>query len=247
MWMGRRHHTHHAATVVPALTHWSGRYQDLREVTRDDIAAYLHPLSRPSTQLRDDRAAGTVRLGQAPQRRLPIIPPRASPTVLCRTASGSRWVQGNATEPSWPATTPQARLYVTLAAVHAGRPGQIRALQLDDVDLVYRRITIAGNERPLDDLAHQALLDWLNYWRRRWPNIVNPHLLISLATALGHGPVSQVWICGCAAHRPPSTGRVLTGSSTKLSPPAVTRCTGPPCSPSATPRRSGTPPTPERS
>jgi integrase len=32
------------------------------------------------------------------------------------------------------AATPQARLVVALAAVHAARPGAIRGLRLDDVD-----------------------------------------------------------------------------------------------------------------
>jgi integrase len=92
------------------------------------------------------------------------------------------------------ATTVQARLCVVLAAVHAARPGQIRALHLDDVDLAGRRITIAGNSRPLDDLTTQVLLDWLAYRRERWPRTANRHLLVSYPSALGHGPVSHTWI-----------------------------------------------------
>jgi hypothetical protein len=41
------------------------------------------------------------------------------------------------------ATTPAARLCVVLAAVHATRPGAIRALRLDDVDLASRRLRLA--------------------------------------------------------------------------------------------------------
>lgn len=81
-----------------------------------------------------------------------------------------------------------------LAAVHAARPGQIRALHLDDVDLAKWRITIAGNSRPLDDLTTHALLDWLAYRRERWPDTANPHLLVSTTSALGHAPVSATWI-----------------------------------------------------
>jgi integrase len=92
------------------------------------------------------------------------------------------------------ATTVQARLYVVLAAVYAARPGQIRALHLDDVDLAARRITIAGNSRPLDDLTTQVLLDWLTYRRERWPRTANRHLLISSASALNHSSVSHAWI-----------------------------------------------------
>ncbi|WP_018220095.1 site-specific integrase [Salinispora pacifica] len=92
------------------------------------------------------------------------------------------------------ATTPQPWLFLVLAAVHAARPGQIRAMHLDDVDLPGRRITIAGHDRPLDELTHRALLDWLDYRHRRWPNIANPHLLVSTESALRHAPVSHTWI-----------------------------------------------------
>jgi integrase len=50
---------------------------------------------------------------------------------------------------------------LVLAAVHAARAGAIRAAQLDDVDLGNRRLIIAGRVRPIDQLTHQILLDWL--------------------------------------------------------------------------------------
>ena len=85
------------------------------------------------------------------------------------------------------ATTPHARVFVALAAVHAARPAQIRAIQLSDADLGNRRLTIAGRTRPLDDLTYQVLLDWLACRQRRWPNTADPHLLISRRTAPGPG------------------------------------------------------------
>ena len=92
------------------------------------------------------------------------------------------------------ATTPPARVFVALAAVHAARHGAIRALQLDDVDLANRRLTIAGHTRPLDNLTHQLLLRWLDHRRRRWPDTANQHLLINMTTALRLSPVSASWI-----------------------------------------------------
>jgi integrase len=92
------------------------------------------------------------------------------------------------------ATTPQARLFIALAVIHAARTGHIRAVQLHDVDLGNRRITIAGNERPLDDLTYRVLRQWLQHRRTRWPNTANPHLIISFHTALGLGPVSQTYL-----------------------------------------------------
>ncbi|WP_198145492.1 site-specific integrase [Frankia sp. EAN1pec] len=176
-------------TIRPALTAWSTRYGHLREVTRDDVIAYLEPLTGPpreraTTALRSlfvwaKRANvifrnPAVRL-RVPQRADPVWQP-LRPDELARTVAT--------------ATTVHARLFVALAAVHAARVGQIRALQLDDVDLGNRRITIAGHDRPLDDLTHQTLLAWLEHRRTRWPVTANRHLVISPCTAGGLGPVS---------------------------------------------------------
>jgi hypothetical protein len=89
------------------------------------------------------------------------------------------------------ATTPAARVALALAAVHAARPKAIRNLQLGDVDLGNRRLTIAGLTRPLDELTHHLLTDWLTYRRRRWPHTANPHLIINKQTASNTRPISN--------------------------------------------------------
>ncbi|WP_328512752.1 hypothetical protein OG842_43115 (plasmid) [Streptomyces sp. NBC_00376] len=66
-------------------------------------------------------------------------------------------------------------------------------MQLDDVDLGNRRITVDGHVRPLDDLTCRAVLDWLDYRRSRWPNTANPHLLITQKTAVELGPAGKLW------------------------------------------------------
>lgn len=81
---------------------------------------------------------------------------------------------------------------LALAAVHAARPKAIRELQLDDVDLGNRRLTIAGRIRPLDDLTRQMILEWLDYRRSRWSGTANPHLIINKHTAVETGPVGKV-------------------------------------------------------
>ncbi len=91
------------------------------------------------------------------------------------------------------ATSPAARLILVLAAVHAARPGQIRALHLHDIDLTTRRLTVTGHDRPLDELTHASLLTWLDH-RENWPHTANPHLLISQRTTVGLGPVSHPWL-----------------------------------------------------
>jgi hypothetical protein len=91
-------------------------------------------------------------------------------------------------------TTLQAKVFIVLAAVHAARPGAVRTLQLSNVDLGNRRLCIAGRDRPLDELTYRILRRWLDHRRRRWPHTANPHVLISVASALGTAPVSQPWV-----------------------------------------------------
>ncbi|MEV4179781.1 hypothetical protein [Nonomuraea sp. NPDC049709] len=177
--------------VRPALLTWSDRYDHLREVTREDILAVIDDLSgheRHHTisvirslfrHCRKNRAifrdpAVRLRVGEKPRKViLPLQDTEIDETVKA-------------------ATKPLDRLIVVLSAVHAARPKTIRELQLDDVDLGNRRLTIAGRTRPLDDLTYQMLHGWLQHRQTRWPNTANPHLVINQQTAMETGPVSKV-------------------------------------------------------
>jgi hypothetical protein len=178
--------------VRPALLAWSAGYDHLREITREDVLAHaeaLHGHQRQETLValrslfawakansvifRDP--AARIRVGRLGW---PVWQP-LRPEQIARTVEA--------------AATPQARLFVALAAVHAARTSAVRALQLNDVDLGNRRLTIAGRPRPLDELTHRVLVAWLDHRRRRWPNTANRHLLISARTAVGLGPVSLPW------------------------------------------------------
>ncbi|MFD4835715.1 hypothetical protein ACFWPV_38635 [Streptomyces uncialis] len=66
-------------------------------------------------------------------------------------------------------------------------------MQLDDVDLGNRRITVGGHVRPLDDFTHRAVLDRLDHRRSRWPDTADPHLLITQKTAVELGPAGKLW------------------------------------------------------
>ena len=92
------------------------------------------------------------------------------------------------------AATPAQRLAIALAAVHAARPGAIRELTLEDIDLPSRRISIAGHRQPLGELTRNALLAWLDYRRATWPDTANRHVLITRKSALGTGPVSASYL-----------------------------------------------------
>lgn len=178
--------------AVDAVATWPRR-DHLREVTRDDLLAYLRTLQG----YRRETATTALRaLFQWAKRNKRIFrnPARSLPWTRVPDAILQPLRPAEITASVTAATTPQAKLCVALAAVHAARPGQIRALQLDDVDLSQRRITIAGNPRPLDELTTRVLLDWLSHRRERWPRTANPHLLVSSTSALGLGPVSHTWV-----------------------------------------------------
>lgn len=179
--------------VRPALLEWSARYDHLREVTREDIMAY-------TATLHGARQAGAVTALRSLfswAKRGNVVFRNPTSRITYGAKEHRIWLPlsiediGSAVDA---AVTPQARVFVALAAVHAARPHQIRAMQLCDVDLAERGVTLAGHTRPLDDLTYTVLRDWLTYRAQRWPGTANPHLLISMDSALRHGPVSAMWI-----------------------------------------------------
>jgi hypothetical protein len=101
---------------------------------------------------------------------------------------------GQLAEAAAAAATPQARLCLVLAAVHAARPGAIRALQLDDADPGSQRLHLAGTSRPMGELTCKVMREWLEYRRCRWPQTAHPRLLLSRESALHHGPVSTAYL-----------------------------------------------------
>ncbi|GAA3796329.1 hypothetical protein [Streptomyces chiangmaiensis] len=131
---------------------------------------------------------GRHQVGPGPLRQAPCAPRQGRPRLGPARADGAAdqrcrshaalvpLVQTDIDEAIATATTPDIRLIIALAAIHAARPKTIRTMKLDDVDLGNRRITIGGHVRPLDDLTRRAVLDWLDHRRNRWPNTANPHL-----------------------------------------------------------------------
>lgn len=194
---GPRSHPRHPNTVRrslrplhPVLVDWSTRYQHLREVTTSDVTALAqslhghprrHALGALRSLMRHCKHTGSLFADPTTRIRIshrddPVLVP-LDPDHLDDTAQA--------------ATTPASRLALALACVHAARPQAIRNLHLDDVDLGNRRLTIAGLARPLDELTHRLLTDWLTYRRQRWPHTANPHLIINKQTASNTRPVSD--------------------------------------------------------
>ena len=176
--------------AAPILRDWSKRYGNLREVTNDDICVVVDglPANRRSHTLvvlrslfrylkREKRifANPTIRLR----------PGRVAPAALLPVDADDY------REAVVAATTPQHRLALVLAAVHAARPADIRNLRLDDIDLGARRMTIKGHTRRIDELTHRILIQYLDYRRRTWPYTANRHLLVTSVTANDARPVSD--------------------------------------------------------
>ncbi|MGH3249849.1 MAG: hypothetical protein ACRDOI_27120, partial [Trebonia sp.] len=96
-----------------------------------------------------------------------------------------------------------ARFALVLAAIHALRPDELRALELAGLDLVRARLTV---RRPaqrhviyLDEVTLGCADAWLRDRHDRWPRTANPHLFISRVTATDIVPVSYHYISRCFA------------------------------------------------
>jgi integrase len=176
----------------PALLEWSEHYSHLRQVTREDILAHADTLH--GNQRRNVLVSLRSLFAWAKKNGVIFRNPTSHIRVGTNLDTVLQPLPLKEIDRTIKAvTTPQGPLFVALAAVHAARSSQIRALRLDDVDLPNRRLTIAEHTRPLDDFTHQILLQWLDHRRQRWPNTANKHLFISAKTANGLGPVSRPW------------------------------------------------------
>jgi len=179
------------AGARPLLLAWSQHHDHLREITREEVLAALKPLHGADRQ--DALLALRSLFGWAKRTGVVFRDPTSRIKVgerVARIITPLSTQQVDAGVEA--ATTPAERLILALAAVHAARSAQIRRLQLADVDLGNRRLTIDGRTRPLDDLTLRLLNEWLDYRRRRWPNTANPHLIINQMSAMKTTPVSTL-------------------------------------------------------
>jgi hypothetical protein len=141
----------------PALLAWSAGYDHLREVTRDDVLGYIaglygHERYSAVSALRSlfTWAKSTGVIFRNPAIR---IKPGKRELVLWQPLDA-----GHLAEAIAAAITPQARVCVVLAAVHAARPGAIRALQAEVFGISeHTAIRCAVNARQLLGPAHQAV------------------------------------------------------------------------------------------
>ena len=184
---------HYANALRPILLEWSATYDHLREVTRDDVLTALNP--RHGAHRQHTLIALRSLFGHSKKDGVVFRNPTSRIRVGDRHSKLIQPLRPDQVQRTiGAAARPADRLIIALAAIHAARAGAIRALQLQNLDLGNRRLTIAGRARPLDELIRQILLAWLDYRRTRWPHTANPHLLINQTTAMELGPVSGHWI-----------------------------------------------------
>ena len=131
----------------PLLLAWSSQYGHLREVTRDDVLAAIGELNG---NRRHNVLIALRSLFAFCKKRKSIF---RSPVQGIRVGEYPQGViqpmsQDEVDQAAEAAVTPQARLGLVLAAMHAARVKAIRELRLDDVDLGNRRITIGGRSPP---------------------------------------------------------------------------------------------------
>lgn len=180
--------------IRPTLNRWAGECDSLREVTQSMAKAALYaPGAGVSTSnlfsaLRSlfGYLKRTGRIFANPMNGLSLGAKTRAPIVPLTSHDYQRAVTR--------ATTPVHRLVLALAGIHAARPIQIRALQLDDVDLWNRRLLVNGIPRRLDDLTRDIVLDWLIERSDKWPGTANAHVIISRASACTTRPVSATYL-----------------------------------------------------
>jgi hypothetical protein len=159
---------HYANALRPILLKWSTNYDHLREVSREDVLTALD--SRHGTHRQHTLIALRSLFGFSKKNDVVFRNPTSRIRVGDRHSKLIQPLRPDQVQATiGAAARPADRLIIALAAVHAARPGAIRALQLTDIDLGNRRLTIAGRARPLDELTRQVLLGWLDYRRTRWP------------------------------------------------------------------------------
>ena len=182
------------SSIRTFLADAGARYSTLRQVTGNDIAAWL--AGRPGWSRPQD--ASTLRSlfgilkaerlifsnparGVRVSRRNPSVPAPLPAHVVTTTAEAAK-------------DDPALRVAVALAGVHALLPGQIRHLRLDQVDLPGRRLDPGGRDHPLDEFTATAVRGYLGFRNQRWPATSNPFLLVTRKTAHTGEPVSRFWM-----------------------------------------------------
>lgn len=178
--------------ILPFLTEYSGKYTTLRQITREDLTTWL--AHRPHRTY--EASALRSLFGILKAERLVFANPMRGINGGRLTTSIPVSLSREEVEAVAQAAQqdPALRVVVALCGIHALAAHQIRALLLDQVDLAGCRLDPETLNRPLDEYTAEAINNYLDYRRSRWPNSTNPHLLISRNTATITTAVGTFWL-----------------------------------------------------
>jgi integrase len=182
------------SSIRTFLTDAGTGYSTLRQITPDDITAWL--AGRPGRSRPQDASTLRSLFSTLKAERLIFANPARSIHVSRRNPSVPAPLPANliATAAAAAKDDPALRAVVALAAVHALLPGQIRSLRLDQVDLPGRRLDPGGLDHPLDEFTVSAIRGYLDFRNQRWPATTSPYLLVTRKTAHTGDAVSRFWL-----------------------------------------------------
>lgn len=181
----------YVSNLEHVLADWSERYDSLREVTADEVAAIADPLNgwergRLVTAMRSMFKALRARnmIFADPTTRLYVGGQLRTPPLSLDLAQRESVVKGM--------RMPAQKLVMMLTGVHALTSRQIVNLRLEDLSKDHFKVN--GQQRRLDDLTRECLDVWLSYRRERWPRTANPFVLVTTRSAHHVGPASRSFI-----------------------------------------------------
>jgi hypothetical protein len=182
------------SSIRSFLADAGARYSTLRQVTRDDITAWL--ASRPGQSRPNDASTARSLFSTLKSERLIFANPARSVRVSARNPSVPTPLPAHLVDTAaiMARDNPVLRVAIALAGVHALLPGQIRHFRLDQADLPGRRLDPSGLDRPLDDFTANAIRSYLEFRNQRWPATTSPYLLVTRKTAHTGEPVSRFWM-----------------------------------------------------
>lgn len=180
----------HLHWALPTLQAWAAvGHTSLREITREDILNAIPSggLERP-------------RVGQGLKSIFRLLKGRkvlfVDPTSRIKTGEHeSRQplpLDTGIVAERLHSENPATALIVALIAFHGLRAQPVRRLLLTDI--VDGRVTLNGRTIPLADPVRERLTTYLNYRNTRWPESINPHLLIHYRTQRNDQPVGHRWV-----------------------------------------------------
>ncbi len=175
----------HLRGMRPALTTWiADGHRSLAEITRDDVRAVL---PTDATRITVGQGLRSLFSTLKAQKRVFVNPTigvsigKVGKTVPLPVEIGT--VRDALQSPH-----PAAALAVALAVFHALTARQIRHLQ--STDIADGRLALGTRSIPLAGPVRERLASYLDDRGRRWPNTINPHLLINQRSAPRLTPVS---------------------------------------------------------